>query len=192
MSSFPAPELDLPSRPQGMLLGVGALSLPPTSPVVPGMRLAWSSVLWARLPAACISPCGPQHLVFRLSWCFKHPSPRPGVRRGSDLAGGPPGGAHSLTICVWGWGAEDDRMGVCGRLALTDSCFPLVPTPSVSPGEMRWTSPGAPLQGPQARDTRPGRRTAWPSLCCALDSFPFSSARGFVCLQNEGHTQSRL
>ena len=82
----PAPELDLPSRPQGMSLGVGALSLPPTSPVVPGMRLAWSSVLWARLPAACISPCGPQHPVFRLSWCFKHPPPRPGVRTGSDLA----------------------------------------------------------------------------------------------------------
>ena len=50
----PAPELELPSRPQGVLLGVGALSLPPTSPVVLGVRLAWSSVLWARLPAACI------------------------------------------------------------------------------------------------------------------------------------------
>ena len=32
----PAPELELPSRPQGVLLGVGALSLPPTSPVVLG------------------------------------------------------------------------------------------------------------------------------------------------------------
>ena len=102
---------------------------------------------------------------------------------------------QSHDLCL-GCGAEDDRRGVCGRLALADSCFPLVPTPSISPGasadEMRWTSPGAPLQRLQARDTRPGQRTAWPLLGCARGVLPLQLCSAFVHLQNEGHIQSGL